>query len=322
MADGHIAVDLEENSDEDYQSGAESQTTSLSSTIFQYEYENGRRYHAYKAGTYAIPNDETEQERLDVMHHIYNMLLGGRLHVAPLEKPQRILDIGTGTGIWAIEMADQYPQAEVIGTDLSPIQPSWVPPNVQFQIDDCELDWTYEKNSFDFIHIRGLQLSCKNWPRLLKQAYDHLKPGGWVEVVEWAEGRGVTDDGTDKGTAIYKYYDRLNEAGEKIGRPFRLPTPLKEMIPAAGFVNYREEIPKLPFSPWPADKKLKLIGRWYISSMESGFEAYGLALFTRVLKMDQEEGRELCAAAWKDVQGRKVHMYANTYFACGQKPLE
>jgi ubiquinone/menaquinone biosynthesis C-methylase UbiE len=59
------------------------------------------------------------------MHHIYNMLLGGRLHVAPLDKPQRILDIGTGTGIWAIDIADQFPEAEVIGTDLSPIQPSW-----------------------------------------------------------------------------------------------------------------------------------------------------------------------------------------------------
>jgi hypothetical protein len=46
--------------------------------------------------------------------------------------------------------------------------------------------------------------------------------------------------------------------------------------------------------------------------MESGFEAYGLALFTRVLGMDAKEGKELCAAAWKDVQGRKVHMYANT----------
>jgi methylase of polypeptide subunit release factors len=63
--------------------------------------------------------------RLDVMHHIYNMLLGGRLYVAPLDRPQRILDIGTGTGIWAIDIADQFPEAEVIGTDLSPIQPKW-----------------------------------------------------------------------------------------------------------------------------------------------------------------------------------------------------
>jgi hypothetical protein len=84
------------------------------------------------------------------------------------------------------------------------------------------------------------------------------------------------------------------------------------MIPAVGFVDYHETIRKVPVSGWPADKKLKLIGRWYVSSMESGFEAYGLALFTRVLNLDPKEGKELCAAAWKDVQGREVHLYANT----------
>jgi ubiquinone/menaquinone biosynthesis C-methylase UbiE len=34
---------------------------------------------------------------------------GGELHLAPIgENPQRILDLGTGTGIWAIDMGDPY----------------------------------------------------------------------------------------------------------------------------------------------------------------------------------------------------------------------
>jgi hypothetical protein len=49
-----------------------------------------------------------------------------------------------------------------------------VPPNLQFQIDDCELDWTFEKESFDYIHIRGLQGSVKDWPGLLTQAYRYV----------------------------------------------------------------------------------------------------------------------------------------------------
>jgi hypothetical protein len=47
-----------------------------------------------------------------------------------------VLDIATGTGTWAIEMGDKYPEAEIIGTDLSPIQPDFVPPNVRFFIED------------------------------------------------------------------------------------------------------------------------------------------------------------------------------------------
>lgn len=37
-----------------------------------------------------------------------------------------VLDIGTGTGLWAMDMADRYPGGEVVGTDLSPIQPHLV----------------------------------------------------------------------------------------------------------------------------------------------------------------------------------------------------
>lgn len=80
--------------------GAYSESTSLSSSVFDYKYENGRRYHSYKAGQYFAPNDEQEQGRLDLLHHVQSMVLGGELYKSPIQDPQRILDIGTGTGIW------------------------------------------------------------------------------------------------------------------------------------------------------------------------------------------------------------------------------
>lgn len=52
--------------------------------------------------------------------------VGDKLHLAPIgEKPRRILDIGTGTGIWVIEMGDKYTETDIIGIDLSATQPSW-----------------------------------------------------------------------------------------------------------------------------------------------------------------------------------------------------
>lgn len=88
--------------------------------------ENGRRYHAFKDESYVMPNDDSESDRLDLTHQMLKIVLGNKIALAPIgEKPSRILDIGTGTGIWAVEMADEYPGAEIIGTDLSPTQPSW-----------------------------------------------------------------------------------------------------------------------------------------------------------------------------------------------------
>ena len=77
-----------------------SDTTSATSSIFNYEYENGRRYHAFRAGQYLLPNDETEQDRLDMTHHVFLLTLKGALCMTQLDNPQAILDLGTGTGVW------------------------------------------------------------------------------------------------------------------------------------------------------------------------------------------------------------------------------
>ena len=111
--------------DETYATDDESVlSSSVTSSIRAYRQENGRTYHAYKEGSYLIPNDEVENDRLDFQHAMFLLTLGEKLHLAPIPKDvQNVLDIGTGTGIWAIDFADEYPSARVIGTDLSPIQP-------------------------------------------------------------------------------------------------------------------------------------------------------------------------------------------------------
>src|SRR5699024_9449812 len=99
-------------------------------------------------------------------------------------------------GVWAIEMAEQFPAAEVMGVDLSPIQPNSTPSNCKFFVDDLESEWAYtHQEAFDYIHGRAMGGAIADWPRFLQQAYQHLKPGGWIEFQEYDSGF-FSDDGT------------------------------------------------------------------------------------------------------------------------------
>lgn len=183
-----------------------------------------------------------------MLHHIYRLILDGGLFCAPVwaSLSPRILDLGCGTGLWCVEVAEELPEASVIGTDLSPIQPTWVPPNCKFYIDDIESNWDYRPEElFDYVHGRSLCGSIADWPRLFSQAFESLKPGGYLEMQEYY-GHVFSDDNTlVKVPFLADYVEKLNEAAEKLGKPLRIANKLKGMMEDAGFEDVQEEIHKV-----------------------------------------------------------------------------
>jgi SAM-dependent methyltransferase len=232
---------------------------SIASSVTHYQYENGRRYHAYREGAYPLPNDDIEQRRLDLQHHVFLLLLQGKLFHAPIAShPQHILDIGTGTGLWAIDMADAFPSAQVIGTDLSPIQPSWVPPNCKFYVDDVEGLWTFSEK-FDLIHGRTMCGSIADWSGLFQQAWNHIRPGGWLEMQEFEMMLYSDDSDLEQTEYISNWLNIVNGASRRFGKPFNDSGRLRQGMVEAGFASVHEEIykvgslhtvPSNPFMPY------------------------------------------------------------------------
>jgi hypothetical protein len=135
-----------------------SATTSLNSTVTAFRDILGRRYHAFDDVNYWLPNDDEEINRLDLQHLVCRLTLNGGLYLAPIPKDlHRAIDVGTGTGKWAVEFAEAHPSCQVIGTDLSPIQPTMVPENCSFMVDNFEEPWVFDE-PFDYIHSRMLTL--------------------------------------------------------------------------------------------------------------------------------------------------------------------
>ncbi|KFY24347.1 hypothetical protein V493_05298 [Pseudogymnoascus sp. VKM F-4281 (FW-2241)] len=255
--------ELEVDSDET-DSARSSFMTSIASSVTRGIFENGRRYHSYGESQYAFPNDERESERLDMQHTMQTMLLNGKLFWSPIgPSPQKILDLGTGTGIWALEMADLYPSAEVIGTDVSAIQPDWVPANCSFEIDDAEQDWLYAPDSFDFIHNRNFVCAIRKWERLIGQSFRHVKPGGWVE---WHEKYPLflSDDGSLKeDSALSKWGSTFFEASENFGTSASSPKHLKRWMIDAGALKWTREEVQLFLAEVRKDIKNKAIHSYY-----------------------------------------------------------
>ena len=312
--------DLFETSDSSLGDDVSRYTASLTSSIERYPIENGRRYHALKDGSYVMPNDESELDRLDLMHQMIRVVMRNRLFFTPLgDRPERILDVGTGTGIWAIEMGDEFPDAEIIGTDLSATQPSWVPPNVKFEIDDAEEPWTFQEE-FDFIHVRYLAAAIGDWPQLVRQTFRHTKPGGWVEFQDFNAQYYSEDGSFTPDLNIHKFITQFLDAAASFGRDSCPGPKIEGWMKEVGFENIVAEKFRLPIGPWPKDKHLKSVGAWNLVQLEDGLEGFTLRLFTQHLGWKIEEVHAMLAKVRKDLRDPKIHAQYDFHVIYGQKP--
>ncbi|KAH6711596.1 S-adenosyl-L-methionine-dependent methyltransferase [Leptodontidium sp. MPI-SDFR-AT-0119] len=317
--------EIESDADTGYGDDGSSIDASLSSSVKAGVIENGLRYHGFRRDRtyYPFPNDENEQNRDDMKHAIMGILMSGKLHFAPIgENPQSILDLGTGSGIWAIEMGDKYPSAQVQGIDLSPIQPPFVPPNVKFVIDDIEDDWLYPLDHFDYIHCRHVTQTIKNRPRLMDQAFKHTKPGGYLEFQEVVFYTFCDDDSMTDPYPFRVFMDNLNVGLAKLGGDNLNALKLADEMRQAGFVDVQDVALKIPLGVWPKSKEFKLAGLYWRENISDGIKSIANRAFISGLGWSVEALEVFLVDVRKSLYDASKHVYFPLRIITGRKPLE
>ncbi|KAG6163489.1 hypothetical protein E4U51_005678 [Claviceps purpurea] len=218
------------------------------------------------------------------------------------------------------EFADRFPNASVIGTDLSPCQPQWIPPNLRFEIDDATLEWTWNDDDFDFIHFRYIFGGIEDWTGLFKEAYRCCAPGGWVQSVECDVEFRSDDGSTELEPILASFGDMFREAGKILNRPFSVQELPKRALDEAGFIEQRAIQYKVPIGHWAKDRKLAEVGRVARAALENDLEGYTQRIWYNLLERSAIEYQAWLANLRKAIGNPKVHSYMTLHVVYGRKP--
>ncbi|KXG51842.1 uncharacterized protein PGRI_092350 [Penicillium griseofulvum] len=283
-----------------------SETTSLASCVYRGVFENGRRYQTVREGASWCPSDEQQFESLEAAHLLCILLDANTenpLFHAPVKNPKQILDIGTGRGNWAIDVADMFPEATVRGVDLFPPPGDWLPPNCIMEVDDVLQHWTW-RQPFDLIHMRQLigAFTPEEWDALFSQCYNMSPDSSMVQFTE----------------AVFR-------AGMEWNHPLDTLDTMRTAMEKAGFVDIHEKVYRWPVGPWAKDPTLKEAGRLHYHQWTAGMEGWGMYLLTKFgvpTPWTKEEVHVLLARVRKELQDPHIHMWQYARRVWGRKPTE
>ncbi|EIW67928.1 hypothetical protein TREMEDRAFT_57395, partial [Tremella mesenterica DSM 1558] len=240
--------------------------------------DNGRVYQAQN-DDYMLPVDEDEREvGLQGQHYALKVRQGGKNYLAPFQEvlPEdgrdcRLLDVGTGTGIWALEMASEFPEAEVTGVDLAPVQrPEILPNNLSYLMDDVSKGIPFPDGYFDAVHSRLLLAGIRNWKSFINEVIRVVRPGGLIVFVEDI-GRFWVDDvspeeSRKRAPGVSKWSDYIEMALTERGFDSNAGSKaIPKLIEEHTLLSERQTVyTSLPLWPWSTDPLLKKTGELMI----------------------------------------------------------
>ncbi|CDM31683.1 unnamed protein product [Penicillium roqueforti FM164] len=284
----------------------------------------GREYQKYSIDhrTYFGPVDEEEAQRLEDQQQVFQRIFDNRLIFPPIHRLKRVLDCGHGSASWAVDVAEQNPDCEVIGVDIAPhMSPDDMPDNLWLQVDDLNRRFTFPANHFDLVHSRLLAtgINRSRWPSYLLDIVRVLKPGGWVQMVEiyfnvQSDNGSITDE-----HALRRWSTKYMRALED-RKDLRIGSKLRTLMTEAGFVEVDTKMIPLPLSAWSTDQRMREIGRYNCPNMQQLLRSLALYPLTQRLHMSPDAFNSLVDQAQQEAADPTLKAYFPLYVCIGRKP--
>jgi hypothetical protein len=127
------------------------------------------------------------------------------------------------------------------------------------------------------------------------------------------------DNSIPENHILTQWSETFIDAGEKVGKTFKIGEQAASLIKAAGFINVTEAQYKVPLGGWSSDEKYKEIGRWNLLHCYQGAEGWGLFILTRLLQWTAEEAMVFIAKFKSEMKNKSIKSYFTVYvFACPQ----
>jgi len=249
----------------------------------------------FRAGFYkgmeVRQNDE--YGRLRRQHLLHKTVMNDKLIRVPLPHDSRslkILDSGTGDGLWMLDASDEYPNATFVGTDLfakhfEQIQ-NLMPPNISFKVQNLLDDWpTEDDRAYDLVHQRYClaQFTEEKDNEITKNMWNLVKPGGYIQFVEADM---MSFEGGENHSGLTRFMAFVNKAFPQAKMNHRPGPGIKHWLENAGASGVQEEVFAFKMGAAATSEEMRKATTENMNAIISNFAMVGSSEFFKSPKQD------------------------------------
>ncbi|KAI4157804.1 MAG: hypothetical protein LQ342_007999 [Letrouitia transgressa] len=212
-------------------------------------------------------------------------------------------------------MAASYPLAHITAIDLTPPARE-SPHNVTFLKADAEQDWTFAQQPFSFIHGRMLTSGIHDWPALLSRCWNHLRPGGWLELLDICHPFRAEESAADNSSSsLIRWGFQAEKCWAMNGLNYRASMEHLERLRELGFVEVEERTLKWPLGEWADTERERKVGSLMLRNFCSFLDMAGEAILRQDHTTSEDEAQRLVRDAKRDLTAnwRTKRFYLNMY---------